>query len=125
MPSTADATHCPHCGHLLVRVTMPDNSGWQEPYHLACFNDDCSYYRKGWDWMYEHYRVRASYRYRIDPVSKATSPLPVWSSTAHRDRILEDDAIDSGRDSADRGSAAAAGADDVIPEEAPGTGGEQ
>ena len=122
MPAPADITHCPHCGQEVSRVTMPDNSGWQEPYHLACFNDDCSYYKNGWDWMYEHYRVRASYRYRVDPVSKAVSPLPVWSSSAHRDRILVDDAIDD-LPTTDR--APGGDRDDgVIPEEASGNGGD-
>jgi len=93
MSASAEETNrCPHCGHALSRVTMPEASGWQEPYHLACFNDECSYYVNGWRWMLERYRVRASYRYRVEPPSGAASPLPVWSSTAHRDRIVGDDA---------------------------------
>jgi hypothetical protein len=42
--------------------------------------------------MWEHYHVRASYRYRVvDPESGWSSPLGVWSETALRDRIIEND----------------------------------
>jgi hypothetical protein len=69
---------------------MPDGGGWAELVHWVCFNDDCAYYKEGWDWMWQHYEVKSSYRYRV--VNAATghsSPLPVWSSTALRDRILD------------------------------------
>jgi hypothetical protein len=42
--------------------------------------------------MEEHYGVRASYRFRIDPATGKDSPLAVWSPTALRDRIVEADA---------------------------------
>ena len=127
MHAPADMSSCPHCGHRLLRVTMPDNSGWQEPYHLVCFNDECAYYTRGWDWMYEKYAVRASYRYRLDPTSGAESPLPVWSNTAHRDRIVEDDAIAAadGHEPKTVGTSPGNdGADDVIPGDSTGVGGD-
>ena len=68
---------------------MPDQGGWNNDIHEACFNNDCPYYQKGWAWMREQYEVRASYRYRIDPKTKVASPLPVWSETAILDRIVE------------------------------------
>jgi len=100
---------------------MPDNSGWQEEFHLACFNDECSYYKRGWEWMYEKYAVRASYRYRLDPRTGTESPLPVWSSGAHRDRIVEDDAIAT----ADSSPSHPEEGDGVIPEEHSGNGGDR
>ena len=70
---------------------MPEDSGWEQRVQWACFNDDCPYYVDGWTWMWEHYRVRASYRYRlVDPTSTHNSPLAVWSPTAIRDRIIEE-----------------------------------
>jgi hypothetical protein len=56
---------------------------------LACFNNDCSYYREGWAWMRENYSVNCSYRYRVDPLTGQMSPLPVWSETALTDRIID------------------------------------
>ncbi len=62
------------------------------PFDLACFDDACPYYLRGWTWMEQQYGVRASYRYRVDGKSGHESPLPVWSSEALRDSILPDDA---------------------------------
>ena len=80
---------CPHCGEPLVPFSLPDAGGWDAPFHVACFNDDCPYFRRGWDWMEGHYGVKASYRYRLDPMSGEPSPLAVWSSTALRDLVLD------------------------------------
>ena len=90
-PENDRVPECPHCGKPLRRFTLPDNTGWHEPYQWACFNDDCPYYRDGWEWMWTQYRVRSSYRYRITDVeSGRASPLAVWSPQALKDRILDD-----------------------------------
>lgn len=90
--SNPNAKHeCPHCREPLKRIELPDNTGWDAPFHLVCFNDECSYYKDGWDWMMEKYEVKASYRYRINPETGNASPIAVWSATALRDRIVEDD----------------------------------
>jgi len=83
---------CPHCNAKLDRVAMPQGSGWEGQCHWVCFNNDCSYYREGYDWMWEKYRMKASYRYRLkNPETGTTSPLPVWSDDAVRDFIVEDE----------------------------------
>jgi hypothetical protein len=69
---------------------MPNEGGWDGTVQLVCFNDDCSYFKEGWDWMWEKYQVKTSYRFRQDPESGATAPLPVWSNDALKDRIIED-----------------------------------
>jgi hypothetical protein len=45
--------------------------------------------------MEEHYAVKASYRYRVDPTSGKPSPLAVWSAEALQDRILDAEITDS------------------------------
>jgi hypothetical protein len=70
---------------------MPFEGGWGGEIHLACFNNECGYYQRGWARMMEEYEAKASYRYRLNPKTGASSPLPVWSETAHLDRILEDE----------------------------------
>jgi len=87
--SSSEAVCCPHCSHPLSAFRLPDNSGWQEEFHLACFNDQCPYYRRGWDLMWERYEVKASYRYRLDPATGVASPLAVWSPDAIKDRIID------------------------------------
>ena len=79
---------CPHCDGALVSLTLPEETGWGQEPQWVCFNSDCSYYREGWSWMWDQYKVKASYRYRVvDPLTGFASPLPVWSDTALCDRI--------------------------------------
>ena len=66
----------------------PDNSSWGSAEMLVCFNDECPYYVRGWEWMRAQYDVTASYRHRYNPATKQGGPLPVWSPTAHRDAII-------------------------------------
>jgi len=86
---TTETSRCPHCGAPLLRFELPDNTGWQSEYQLACFNDDCPYFARGWKRMRDEYAVAASYRYRMDPTTGEVSPLAVWSSDALKDRILD------------------------------------
>ena len=88
---TATPQTCPHCGTKLKKWRVPDETSWDEPFFLVCFNDDCTYYKQGWDWMKEQYNQRASYRYMINPTTGAASPLPVWSDSATREMIMEDE----------------------------------
>jgi hypothetical protein len=80
---------CPHCGGDLKAFSLPDNTGYEGEFQLACFNDECPYFQRGWEHMEEHYAVKASYRYRVDPTTGKASPLAVWSSDALKDRILD------------------------------------
>jgi len=81
-------THCPHCGERLSLWTTPAESSWGGSQHHVCFNDECSYFVKGWAWMMEQFEHKASYRYRYDPDSGANGPLPVWSAAAMRGWIV-------------------------------------
>lgn len=80
---------CPHCNQELQPFELPENTGWQTEFQLACFNDECPYYVRGWEHMEANYAVKASYRYRLDPATGRPSPLAVWSQDAIKDRILD------------------------------------
>ena len=81
---------CPHCESRLVKWLVPEEASWDEDHFFVCFNDDCPYYRQGWEWMQEHYNQHVSYRQAINPTTGAQFPLPVWSASATREMIVDD-----------------------------------
>jgi hypothetical protein len=92
MASTTDQRPtCPHCGARLEKWRVPEGASWTEEYFFVCFNDACPYYRRGWEWMLEHYGHVASYRYMLNPTTGAESQIPVWSDTATREMIIADE----------------------------------
>jgi hypothetical protein len=92
---------CPHCGEALKAFELPDNTGWEGDFQLACFNDDCPYFVRGWQHMDQNFSVKASYRYRVNPQTGEASPLAVWSADAVKDRILDADISESIETSSD------------------------
>ena len=82
---------CPHCESRLKKWRVPEDSSWDDEFFFACFNDDCSYYQKGWAWMKERYGHVASYRYAVNPNTGGSLMIPVWSDSATREMIVEDD----------------------------------
>ena len=82
---------CPHCGTRLSKWLVPEGASWDEEFFFVCFNDDCSYYQQGWKWMEEHYSQKASYRFTINPTTGASSMIPVWSDSATREMIVDDE----------------------------------
>lgn len=82
---------CPHCGSRLHRWRVPDGATWGEEFFLVCFDDACSYYREGWSWMKSQFNQTASYRYALNPRTGTTLPIPVWSDSATREMIEDDE----------------------------------
>jgi len=83
------APKCAHCGEEMKKTAIPREANFDAPYFYVCFNDSCSYFIEGWEWMKQKYQVNSTYRYRIDPVTEQEAPFPVWSKDAMRDRIIE------------------------------------
>ncbi|MEZ5358062.1 MAG: hypothetical protein R3F48_04465 [Candidatus Zixiibacteriota bacterium] len=81
---------CKYCGQELTKWNPPEQSTWGDHFQYVCFNDECEYYKKGWAWMLEQYNQNASYRYRFDPTTGDSGPLPVWSPDAHKNAIIKD-----------------------------------
>jgi hypothetical protein len=79
---------CRYCDEPLLRWANPQSSTWSGEFQYVCFNDDCPYYLRGWAWMLNQFNVTASYRYRLDPTTLESGPLPVWSRDALKAGIL-------------------------------------
>lgn len=87
---TADSTpKCIHCQTEMKKTAIPREANFEAPFFYVCFNNECSYFIEGWEWMSNKYKVNSSYRYRIDPATDKDGPFPVWSKDAMRDRIIE------------------------------------
>ena len=68
---------CKHCGTELSKVAMPYDSDWNVEYLMICMNDDCEYYKKGWDWMWNKFKQYVSYRYYYNTFFNTDGPFPV------------------------------------------------
>ncbi|MBI4677180.1 MAG: hypothetical protein HY748_06320 [Elusimicrobia bacterium] len=79
---------CPHCAKVLLKWRTPEGAAWG-PIQFVCFNDDCPYFVKGWEWMRTKFNQKVSYRHRLDPETGSRGPLPVWSALALRSGIIE------------------------------------
>jgi hypothetical protein len=91
MSTVAEQPNCPHCGSRLQAFSLPDDMGWEDKYHWACFNDECPYFVSGWEWMRDNYNLKASYRYRVVALASAKCmPLAVPNELVLLDRIIED-----------------------------------
>ena len=85
-----DKTICPHCGEKMKKWGSGACESWGSDYLYVCFNDDCGYYQRGWDFTFQRIGVKASYRHRYDPTTGQTGPLPVNTPEAGKDQILPD-----------------------------------
>ena len=83
---------CPHCDKKMNKWAVPENpfeATWENEFLYICFNDNCPYYVRGWDHVYKTtYRI-SSYRFMYNQDKDICSPIPVPSSKALRESIID------------------------------------
>jgi len=89
MNETKSELNCPHCQMKMLKWRTPLHSTWSSEFLYVCFNDECDYYKKGWNVINKAVNATASYRFFIDPETGQKGPLPVWSPLALRDDIMD------------------------------------
>jgi len=83
---------CPYCEEKLRKWAVPDNPfayTWDNEFMYICFNDECPYYVKGWDYMYRVGNRGTSYRLMYNPEKDSCGPMPVPSPRALREGIMD------------------------------------
>ncbi len=90
-----DPLQCPYCGDRLKKYEVPHSAYeidyWYEADYLyICFNDECPYFERGWEWMWSKMRRNVSYRHMYNPTTHKSGPIPVPTNYALRDGIVEE-----------------------------------
>ncbi len=88
--TTQQTLRCPYCEHRLLKWEMPQTAftEWPNDFFYVCFNDECSYFLRGWDAM-SKMGATCSYRLMWDPLRDACLPVPVFTRQMLRDGIIE------------------------------------
>jgi hypothetical protein len=86
-----DKTICPHCGQKMSKWSSPAVQSWGSEFQYICFNDDCGYYKRGWEHTFKTIGINASYRHRYDPNTGQLGPFPVSSPKAGKEGIIAED----------------------------------
>jgi SAM-dependent methyltransferase len=83
---------CPYCGEKLKKWEVPDNpfsQTWDNDFMYICFNDGCEYYVRGWEVIARQQNKTSSYRLMYNPQNDCCLPIPVPTSLALRESIIE------------------------------------
>ena len=85
-----DTLRCPHCEEPLKKWAVPQTlfTQWPNEFMYICFNDECSYFIRGWDALAKMGN-RGSYRLMYDPETDCCQPIPVPTSRALRSGIID------------------------------------
>lgn len=92
--TTGKTLCCPHCNERMLKWAVPENPfvcTWDNDFMHICFNDNCPYYVRGWDFMAKEGNT-GSYRLMYNPEKDTCQPIPVPSPKALRESIIGEEA---------------------------------
>lgn len=81
---------CPHCNKEMKKWKTDSWSDWNADFLYVCFNDDCPYFVRGWDWLKKQQEVTASYRHSQHPETGQTYPLVVNTKDSRKGGIIKE-----------------------------------
>lgn len=73
-----DAPVCPHCKGTMEKMDAR-HLDWGTAFLWVCFNDHCTFFKKGWDHMMQNYGQLVSYRYMVTPDNGSQGVIPAFS----------------------------------------------
>jgi len=79
---------CKYCNSKLRKVALPEDNDWGVDFLMVCMNDECGYYKRGWDWMWNHYQVKSSYRFHYNSITGYEGPLHVAKPEDYKNQII-------------------------------------
>ena len=81
---------CPHCGARMLKWYTPPDLSWGTPYQYVCFNDECSYYVRGWAWIEQTYNLPGFHAWDATAALYLTDPQLFEPQTVVLRSSLED-----------------------------------
>lgn len=73
-----EAPACPHCKAVMEKFDSRQLD-WGTPFLWVCQNNECPFFKKGWEHMMENYGQLVSYRYMVEPEGGQAGALPTFS----------------------------------------------
>lgn len=73
-----EAPTCPHCNAVMEKLDAR-YLDWGLPYLWVCYNNDCTFFKRGWEHMMENYGQVVSYRFMIQPDTGTVGVIPAFS----------------------------------------------
>lgn len=74
----AAAPTCPHCKMEMEQMDSR-HLDWDSPFLWVCFNNNCLFFKKGWDHMMSNFGQLVSYRFMIHPATGGAGVIPAFS----------------------------------------------
>ncbi len=89
MSNSIDKNKCPHCGYKMNKWSSSIVESFISDFQYICFNDECGYYKRGWEHTFKLISIKASYRYKYNPVTKQEGLFPVNNSNTGKNGIID------------------------------------
>lgn len=73
-----EAPTCPHCNERMEKMDSR-HLDWETTFLWVCYNDQCGFFKRGWQHMMENYGQLVSYRFMITPDNGSQGVIPAFS----------------------------------------------